>query len=106
MQTSPNRWVLTGMPMNRVLEKPAMATNTPIRSRGSRSRAATPKDSSRVAATPRIPDTTWIPARNRSSWSRLFSSPTTQLQGTAMLTMYLLRNFFSFAVIQPMRPIK
>jgi len=39
-------------------------------------------------------------------WSRLFSRPLMQLQGTAMLMMYLLRNFFSSAFIQPLVPIK
>ena len=60
----------------------------------------------RVTATPTMAEATISPAWSRLSWSRLFSSPVMQLQGTAMLTMNLLRNRFSAAVIQPSRPIK
>ena len=92
--------------MNRVLEKAAMATNTPHRSRGRRSSLASSRQRARVTATPTMAEATITPAWSRLSWSRLFSSPVTQLQGTAMLTMNLLRNRFSAAVIQPSRPIK
>ena len=96
----------TGRPINRVLEKAVMATKTPHRSRGSRSRAASAKESRRVIRTPSMAATTMTPASSRLSWSRLFSSPVRQLQGTAILTMYLLINFFSEAFIQPRAPIK
>ena len=83
-----------------------MAAKTPHRFLGRRSRVASPMPSRMVMTTPMMADTSISPAWASMLWSRLFSRPLMQLQGTAMLMMYLLRNFFSSAFIQPLVPIK
>ena len=106
MLTSPKSWVHTGMPINRVLENPAMATNTPHRSWGRRRSVATVAETSTVRMTDATPAAIMPAAWTMPSRSRLSSRPTTQLQGTAILTIYLLTKLFSRWVIQPKRPIR
>ena len=89
-----------------VLDSPAMATKTPHRSRGRRSSAAAATAMAMEAPIPANPASTITPAWARLPRSRLLSRPTRQLQGTAMLMINLLINFFSAAVIQPHTPMK
>ena len=63
-------------------------------------------ESSRLQTTASTPASTMPPAWIRLPRSRLFNRPTRQLQGTAMFTINLLINFFSFEVSQPHTPMK